>query len=48
MMFLESSDDNIYTPGVGNAYTIIEYIDKQDLLDGEYEIKEWSEIAKTK
>ncbi len=47
-IFLDSSDDNIYTPGIANAYSIIEYIEKEDLQDGEYKIKEWSEIKEAK
>ena len=47
-MFLNSSDDNIYTPGISNGYTIIEFVDKEDILDGEYEVKDWSRILDEK
>lgn len=43
-MVANPEEENIYTPVMG-SYTVIEYIEKQDILDGEYEIKEWSEMA---
>lgn len=37
--------ENIYMIPTMGSYTVIEYIEKEDILDGEYEIKEWSEMA---
>lgn len=37
-----------YPEGPLNGYTIIEFIDKEDMLDGEYEVKEWSRILDEK
>lgn len=44
-MVANPEEENIYNVSVMGAFTIIEYIEKEDILDGEYEIKEWSEIA---
>lgn len=46
MVTVNSKEENIYTSSMGAVFTVMEYIDKEDILDGEYEIKEWSEIAK--
>lgn len=44
-MVSNPDEENIYN--VMGSYTTIEYIEKKDILDdGEYEIKEWSEMVK--
>lgn len=45
IVITNSNEENIYTSIMGKAYVTMEYIEKEDILDGEYEIKKWDEIA---
>lgn len=40
-----SGNEEIYGIHIMGYALVIEYIEKEDILDGEYEIKEWSEMA---
>lgn len=45
-IFADSEDNNPYGT-LSHEYRYVKYIEKEDIADGEYEIKEWKEIVNT-